>query len=494
MGKAILISCLLWGSFHAEAQSFDLWDDIRHSAVMENDSIKVRCEHTVSETAEHTILFKSDQGIVESPMRTVRDGPKTFEGTVPAPTEETGYFGFRLSDSDRTYAMPLHFRGDSMPTLGDLTLLNHDEKGDHVFDHDFLDITADFVAFSDDRLYYGIQNESGAFPVAEGFTFFSYLAALVNPDDPSENPTVYGLLYTVSQMGIISPGLYKISGPGLADMLKLGEVETQIYERDHLLVLSCSLEDLRSDRDFSSWYDPQNPKISAIAITQKITLTEGVQEADTSDGASIYLRVFQIAPFVNERPRLTDPRLSDLSGEGFLEVDYFDANAHFPLTAEVVLDDNQSNRYPLFPSTLDYSQSVTYRTAEDDPLLSSGNWTKALFRFSDNNIDYIELSFEKTTGFTSSVESLPQAPVLYPNYPNPFNLATAIAYDVPHPRDVTLTIYTLMGQKVDVLVDGRQEAGHYAVRFDGLGYANGIYLYRLEAGSFVETRRMVLIK
>ena len=80
------------------------------------------------------------------------------------------------------------------------------------------------------------------------------------------------------------------------------------------------------------------------------------------------------------------------------------------------------------------------------------------------------------------------------NYPNPFNLATAIAYDVPQPSDVTLTIYTLVGQEVEVLVDGRQQAGDYAVRFDGSGYANGVYLYRLEAGSFVETRRMVLIK
>ena len=57
-----------------------------------------------------------------------------------------------------------------------------------------------------------------------------------------------------------------------------------------------------------------------------------------------------------------------------------------------------------------------------------------------------------------------------------------------------LTIYTITGQKVAVLVDAHQEAGHHRVLFDGAGCATGIYLYRLEAGGFVETRRMVLLR
>ena len=51
-----------------------------------------------------------------------------------------------------------------------------------------------------------------------------------------------------------------------------------------------------------------------------------------------------------------------------------------------------------------------------------------------------------------------------------------------------------MGQKVRTLVDGRRDAGHHTISFDGSGFANAIYFYRLEAGSFVETRRMVLLK
>ena len=80
------------------------------------------------------------------------------------------------------------------------------------------------------------------------------------------------------------------------------------------------------------------------------------------------------------------------------------------------------------------------------------------------------------------------------NVPNPFNPVTTIAYDLAEASDVTLTLYTITGQKAMVLVDAHQEAGHHTVRFDGSGFANGVYLYRLEAGSFVETKRMLLLK
>ncbi len=92
------------------------------------------------------------------------------------------------------------------------------------------------------------------------------------------------------------------------------------------------------------------------------------------------------------------------------------------------------------------------------------------------------------------VAAQPDEYALFPCYPNPFNPITTIAYSLPKTSDVTLTIYTITGQKVAVLVDGHHEAGHHSVLFDGSGFANGVYLYLLEAGSFVETRRMVLIK
>lgn len=89
---------------------------------------------------------------------------------------------------------------------------------------------------------------------------------------------------------------------------------------------------------------------------------------------------------------------------------------------------------------------------------------------------------------------MPMTFVLYQNAPNPFNPVTNIAYALPQASDVTLAIYTITGQKVSMLVSTHQEAGRYEVMWDASAFANGIYLYRLEADSFVKTRSMVLLK
>ena len=90
--------------------------------------------------------------------------------------------------------------------------------------------------------------------------------------------------------------------------------------------------------------------------------------------------------------------------------------------------------------------------------------------------------------------TVPSAFSLSQNYPNPFNPRTTIAYDLPHACAVTLTIYALTGQKVGTLVSGHQEAGHHEVTWNDREFASGIYFYRMEAGGFEQTRRMVLLK
>jgi hypothetical protein len=100
-------------------------------------------------------------------------------------------------------------------------------------------------------------------------------------------------------------------------------------------------------------------------------------------------------------------------------------------------------------------------------------------------------------GVTSAGGALPEIPVafaLLQNYPNPFNPATSIRYQVPEVSDVKLVVYDILGREVATLVDTRKPVGNYTVQFDAAGLASGVYLYRLQAGSFVQTRKMVLVK
>lgn len=89
---------------------------------------------------------------------------------------------------------------------------------------------------------------------------------------------------------------------------------------------------------------------------------------------------------------------------------------------------------------------------------------------------------------------LPTQFALAPNYPNPFNPTTAIAYDLPQAAPVQLGVYDLFGRKVATLIDARQAPGRYEVVFDAHDLASGVYFYRLEAGAYTATRRMVLMK
>ena len=83
---------------------------------------------------------------------------------------------------------------------------------------------------------------------------------------------------------------------------------------------------------------------------------------------------------------------------------------------------------------------------------------------------------------------------LMQNYPNPLNPATVVSYQLPAVTDVRLAVYDLLGREVAMLVNGRKAAGTYEVKFDASGLASGVYLYRLVAGDFIQTRKLVVLK
>jgi len=99
------------------------------------------------------------------------------------------------------------------------------------------------------------------------------------------------------------------------------------------------------------------------------------------------------------------------------------------------------------------------------------------------------------------VDGLAEAPASFAldNYPNPFNPATEIRYQLPEAVEVQIVVYNLLGQKVQTLVNGRQQAGAYTVRWEGVNEQNqavpsGMYFLRMKAGKFVADRKLLLLK
>lgn len=102
-------------------------------------------------------------------------------------------------------------------------------------------------------------------------------------------------------------------------------------------------------------------------------------------------------------------------------------------------------------------------------------------------------------GISPISRNLPLEFRLYQNYPNPFNPETTIKFDIPFVNanqnvTIRIVVYDLLGREVAALLNQELKPGSYNIKWDGTGYASGIYFYKLEAGTFTETKKMVLLK
>ncbi len=102
--------------------------------------------------------------------------------------------------------------------------------------------------------------------------------------------------------------------------------------------------------------------------------------------------------------------------------------------------------------------------------------------------------WEGTTAVKTYSAGTPENYSLQQNYPNPFNPSTSIRYSIPKAQLVTLKIYNVLGQEVATLVNRMQAAGHYEFNFNADNLSSGIYFYTLRSGSFISTKKMILLK
>jgi hypothetical protein len=108
-----------------------------------------------------------------------------------------------------------------------------------------------------------------------------------------------------------------------------------------------------------------------------------------------------------------------------------------------------------------------------------------------------QIDFDGQFEYSNVIEvdaGLPKVFALEQNYPNPFNPSTTIRYQLPVASEVKLEVYDVLGKKIATLVNERQSAGSYQVVWNASGLSSGTYFYRLQAGTFTQTKKMILVK
>ena len=111
-----------------------------------------------------------------------------------------------------------------------------------------------------------------------------------------------------------------------------------------------------------------------------------------------------------------------------------------------------------------------------------------------NQIGFWYVYQQTTVTDVEDEETIPTVFKLEQNYPNPFNPSTKIKFAVPEKSNVLIKVYDILGSEIATLVNEEMDAGWYRKTFDANNYSSGVYLFRMEAGKFISTKKMILLR
>ena len=170
--------------------------------------------------------------------------------------------------------------------------------------------------------------------------------------------------------------------------------------------------------------------------------------------------------------------------EGFEDWDYF-----------VSWTSGTPGQYPESWWWMNHGENVMALTYEDMNCEAAGNYDSTAYALILGICNYIGLDLSQI----ENEAAIPSGYSLHQNYPNPFNPTTILRYDLPEDHLVNITIYDMLGRAVKILINKYQDAGYRSIICNatnnyGKPVSAGIYLYQIQTGEYMQTRKMVLLK
>jgi len=287
---------------------------------------------------------------------------------------------------------------------------------------------------------------------------------------------------------INAPDFVSLNG----NMVEFGAESSQLLRSTHFEVEATDQNGL-TDTFYYHVVDPSKPRNATSVTYTKMVGTSGGEVTDEDSGVTVVIPD------------------GALAGETEIEVGRFNV---VPEGA-----DTYGTMILLGPSGLTFSEPVMVTVSYDPESLPPGFAANdlQLLRFDqtleewfalESSVNTTEQTVTGTTtafsGFAAGqllnvsneerLEEQPEKFTLQQNYPNPFNPSTVIRYSLPQASDVRLEVFNLLGQRVSLLVNDRVQSGQHTATFRSGNLSSGIYIYRLQADGFTQTRKMLLIK
>lgn len=273
-----------------------------------------------------------------------------------------------------------------------------------------------------------------------------------------------------------------------------------------IVVLPTSAVTMRGARKFvtmKEWQDSTAQELHSVSLNPAFTSISDLHIM--KDSLAIVGRGVKIPGFMTDIDGETRDTIPDLGADEIAGVTPVELVAFTASKSGGMVELSWSTATEVNNAYFDVERKIAGKSWESVGRIKGNGTTAqgAQYSFTDDavagNVSYRlkQVDFDGTFTYSATVEvsaSVPDQFELSQNYPNPFNPSTVIRYSIPQDAKVKLQVYSITGQLVAELVNASQSAGVHNVTFNAAGLASGTYIYKIQAGSFVQMKKMMLIK
>ena len=490
--KQILVVLLVSITAFLMAQIEIPFGEIRHSSIDIEGNLHLRWEDLSGGTLSPEFFYSANGSSWQSSeVQDISTGEK--EATAPYNFGQKLRYRlhYSIEEMGETIAMmhSSYWDSETFPlSLNNLAYIGTDATGDSVTVYSpNLDLQETYMARSPDKLYFTLKNLSASYPVMNSFTSYNVYLCVIGNAASLIDSVGYAMIYSFNIPGLVSNGLYKIGYDSETQMPvfnRLGNIQSQVS--GGALNLACNISDLTADPDFGAM--PDALIMFGLTLKVDIDLTSLEPQLGLGDYSTFGFIIFQDNYYQVSQNTLPVCTFNSYNpSTGMLQIDYWDAEADFPLVNEAILPDGTILQF--LPTTLDFSSPVTYTLQLPVIEVDSLVW-----RFSDNGFDIVQ----DVIHFVANQDSylIPSAlscTMANPVYSFPVNINLKGLGNSP----VSIKIYNIKGQKVAELNQPPTGNGELNIIWNGIASRNrltsGVYFMKVENGKQSLTRKFVVV-